>query len=490
MLVDDTGDGATFGEYRSRARRRAHELVERGVDPASTVCWQLPNTVEAMVWFGALSILGTRQAPIPIVGRVSEIAGVLRLARPHVMVTASRWRGLDHDQLAAEAARSVKHDVVLIDGTAPLKGTSWDLASPRKSRARYLYATSGSTGAAKLAQHSDASLLAWVRNQSHVQGIEPDDVVAYPVSLTHIAGAHAVGQALVRGNSALLLNGYEPGRTTAAMRRAGTTIVMGVPSIYSALVAEQRSAPASGLLPRLRYCCSGAAPKPPNLHADVRAALGGRGLVTSYGMTEAGAICVGSPDSTDEQLEDTVGRPAPGLTLRVVGPDGRDLDVGGVGELRVRGMGVFTGYSDSTSDGEAFDEEGFLRTGDLGAVRPDGYVQIRGRLKDVIIRKGENIVPSEVVAALHAIPAVRDAVVLGLPDPVTGERVCAVVAIAPGAALNLAGVAAACRARGLMAQKIPELLFLVDEMPRTATGKTDLLQLRAELNRAGLAPNV
>jgi non-ribosomal peptide synthetase component E (peptide arylation enzyme) len=152
------------------------------------------------------------------------------------------------------------------------------------------------------------------------------------------------------------------------------------------------------------------------------------------------------------------------------------------GELRVRGPQCFAGYVDTTLDAEAFDADGFFRTGDLGVIDADGFVRVTGRLKDIIIRNAENISAVEVEDALFEHPAIEDVAVVGVPDPRTGERCCAVVVLAdPEVQLSLADIAAHCRARGLANQKIPEQLEIVTELPRNPMGKVLKHELRGWL---------
>jgi acyl-CoA synthetase (AMP-forming)/AMP-acid ligase II len=214
------------------------------------------------------------------------------------------------------------------------------------------------------------------------------------------------------------------------------------------------------VLPSLRSLAGGGAPKPPELFWQVRRELG-IPILHGYGMTECPMIASGSPSDTDEQLANTDGRPVAGCELRVVG-----------GEIRVRGPMLCRGYTDAELTAEAFDADGFFATGDLGHLRPDGHVVLTGRKKELIIRKGENIGPREIEDLLQTHPSVGAVAVIGLPDPERGERVCAVVETRPGAApLDFAALQAHCRKAGLMAQKIPEQLEVVDALPRNATLK-------------------
>ena len=225
----------------------------------------------------------------------------------------------------------------------------------------------------------------------------------------------------------------------------------------------------------------GGAAKPPEVHYEVRDEIGGRGVVHGYGMTEVPMIANGSPHDTDEQLANTDGKPVEGADVRIVTLDGRPAGPDEEGEVRVKGPMVFHGYTDPALDAEAFDEDGYFRTGDLGRLRADGHLNLTGRLKDVIVRKGENISAKEIEDLLYTHPEVVEVAVIGLPDPERGERVCAVVQLAEGSGgLELADVVSFCRQAGLMTQKIPEQLELRTDWPRAGTGKIVKKSLRDE----------
>jgi non-ribosomal peptide synthetase component E (peptide arylation enzyme) len=202
-----------------------------------------------------------------------------------------------------------------------------------------------------------------------------------------------------------------------------------------------------------------------------------------YGMTEVPMITQGAVGDDDEQLVATEGAPVAGAEIRIAGPAGDPLPAGEDGEVLVRGPMVCKGYDDEALTAAAFDGDGFFRTGDLGHLRPDGHLVLTGRLKDVIIRKGENVSAREVEELLYAHPQVGDVAVIGLPDPERGERVCAVVEPAPGAApLRLQDMTGYLREAGLMVQKIPEQLEVVEALPRAETLRKVLkYKLREEL---------
>ena len=209
--------------------------------------------------------------------------------------------------------------------------------------------------------------------------------------------------------------------------------------------------------------------------------MGGRGVCHGYGMTEVPMIVQNGPDASDEQLANTDGPPIFGIQIRLVKPDGTEAGVDEEGEVRLKGPMVFKGYTDPALNADAFDEDGWFKTGDLGKMRADGHLSLTGRLKDIIIRKGENVSAKEVEDLLYKHPAVAEVAVIGLPDRERGERVCAVVQATAGEAPTLPDIVEFCKAEGLMMQKIPEQLAVVDEFPRGGTGKVNKRALQEQL---------
>jgi non-ribosomal peptide synthetase component E (peptide arylation enzyme) len=256
-------------------------------------------------------------------------------------------------------------------------------------------------------------------------------------------------------------------------------------AFHQAYLAAQRERGGGPIFPRARAYPGGGAPKPPQLHHDVKRELGGVGIVSGWGMTECPIVAMNSVRDPDEKLAATEGRATRGVEIVVVRADGTRAGPGETGELRVRGPQLCRGYLDARLDAEAFDEAGLFRSGDLGFVDPDGYVVITGRQKDVIIRKGENISAKEVEDLLYPHPKVSDVAVIGIPDPELGERCCAVVACRdPADPLRFEEMVAFLTRQGLTRQKLPERLELVDAVPRNPTGKI----LKDELRRRFARP--
>ncbi|HET6811838.1 MAG TPA: AMP-binding protein [Acidimicrobiales bacterium] len=491
MLVDEQDRELTFGQLRDDALRVAAGLVGLGVGPGSPVSWQLPTRIDTVVVCAALCRIGAVQNPVIHLYRERELGFAMAQTGATHLVVPGVWRGTDYAALAerAGAERGVSPQLVVLDqGLPEADPAALDaVAVPAADDSiRWIYYTSGTTSDPKGVCHTDGTLMAGGWGMVAALGLTAEDVgtVAFPIA--HIGGADMLVGLLMTGGSAVMVEAFNPPESLALFRRHDVTMFGGGPAFYLACLNEQRKDPGSPVLPRLRIMSGGGAPKPPELHYEVMREIGGRGVVHGYGMTESPMIASGTPDDTDDQLANTEGRPVEGAEIRVVRTDGSEAAPGQEGEVRVRGPMVFKRYTDPELTGAAFDEKGFFRTGDLGRLRPDGHLTLTGRLKDVIIRKGENISAREIEDLLYEHPKVLDVAVIGLPDPERGERVCAVVQANPGEApLEFTEMVGFLKEAGLMIQKIPEQLMIRDEMPRNSTGKIVKNTLREEYASTG-----
>jgi acyl-CoA synthetase (AMP-forming)/AMP-acid ligase II len=221
------------------------------------------------------------------------------------------------------------------------------------------------------------------------------------------------------------------------------------------------------------------------LHHALKEAFGA-GVVSGYGMTEAPILTMNHRDAPDDVLATTEGPAVAGTSLRIVTVEGKVAGAGEEGEVRAKGPQVTLGYVDPALDADAFDDEGWFRTGDLGTLDAEGNLTITGRLKDVIIRKGENISAKEVEDLLFTHPAVADVAVIGLPDAESGERACAVVVPAPDAEpITFDEMTRHLLDAGLITRKLPEQLEVVDALPRNPSGKIVKFELQERFSPAG-----
>ena len=479
MLFDATGRTVTFGEFRNLAESTAAGLLDLGIDSSTTVSWQLPTSVEAIVLSMALSRLGVVQNPIIHLYKEREVGFALSQTGSAFFFVPGTWNGIDFIEIAENAKRQFDASATIIDLSTGLPSGDPSTLPPAPAGTRagedpikWIYYTSGSTAEPKGVQHTDQTLIAGGWGLAKALAMSPSDVGSIAFPFSHIAGPDYLVTMLSLGFPAVLLESFNPVAALEVFNRFGATMVGGSTAFYVAYLTEQRKDPSTPILPTLRLMSGGGAAKPPNLHAEVRDEIGGRGIVHGYGMTEVPMIANGSPNDTDEQLANTDGAPVEGAEIRIVTLDGAPALPGEEGEIRVKGPMVFRGYTNSELNHDAFDAEGWFRTGDLGIMRQDGHLSLTGRLKDVIVRKGENISAKEIEDLLSAHRKVAEVAVIGLPDAVRGEMVCAVVLPDPSSdSLTFDELVTFCKEAGLMTQKIPERLEIVEEMPRAGTGK-------------------
>jgi len=479
LAHEDTGKELTFAGYRDACLRAAAGLhLEHGIGAGTSVSWELPTWNESLVLVGALARLGARQNPLIPIYRHREVGFITRQSEAALLIVPTVYRGFDFQAMAEElAADRDGLDVLVVDRDLPdgdpaaLPAVEPPPATAAAAPVRWLFYTSGTTADPKGAPHTDLTVAASALAMAECLDIGPDDVSALVFPFTHIGGIGWLIASLLTGCTLLTTEAFDPSATPAFLAANGVTLAGSGTPFHMAYLAAQRATPGTPLFPAVRSYPGGGAPKPPQLHRDLKAELGGVGIVSGYGLTEAPIVVMASTGDPDDKLADTEGRATPGVSIKVVALDGTVVGPGHEGELRLKGPQVISGYLDPALDAEAFDEDGWFRSGDLGVVDAEGYVTITGRLKDVIIRHGENISAKEVEDLLYSHPAVADVAVIGLPDAKTGERACAVVAVAEGQALDFAAMGAFLREKGLRTNAIPEQLELVDAVPRNPAGK-------------------
>jgi cyclohexanecarboxylate-CoA ligase len=472
MLIDPAGRRVTFDQLVTLAESTAAGLFAQGIGPGTLVTWQLPTRIDSVVVSMALARLGAVQNPVLHLYREREVGAVLRASRPQFVLVPGVWRDRDFGAMAKTLAADLPEPPVVIElgDSLPTGDTATLPAPPTDGREmRWVYYTSGTTSEPKGARHSDQTLMAGGRGLAAALDMSPDDIgsIAFPYS--HIAGPDYLLMMLSAGFGAVLIEAFVPADAVASYRELGVTMCGGSTAFYQMFLAEQRKSPDAKVIPTLRIMSGGGAAKPAELFYDVEREMGVR-LVHGYGMTEIPMIAMGSPHDTDEQLANTEGRPVIGADVRIVKDDGSVAGPDEEGEVRVKGPVVTLGYTDQAANDAAFDPDGWFRTGDLGVLHADGHLRLTGRLKDVIIRKGENISARELEEVLFVHPKVGDVAVIGIPDAERGELVCAVVEPpTDGQAITFEEMVAVCEAAGLMRQKIPERLEIVDKLPRNET---------------------
>jgi cyclohexanecarboxylate-CoA ligase len=485
IAVDEEGRTLTGREFRDAAERAAAGLLALGVGPDVPVSWMLPTWLESAVLVAALARLGAVQNPmLPILGP-REMRFILGQTGARLVIVPSEWRGRAYGDEAREiAADQPGLEVLIADRQLPEGDPSTLPPPPAPTTAedapvRWIFYTSGTTADPKGARHTDQTVKACSVGMIQQLEIADSDRAAMVFPFTHIGGISWLFAMLITGCVCVFVEAFVPKTTIPVLQRERITLAGAGTPFHMAYLAAQREQPDTPLFPEVRAYPGGGAPKPPQLHYEVKAELGGAGIVSGYGLTETPILTNNSVRDTDEQLAETEGSPTPGVELRVVTLDGRVVGVDEEGEIRAKGPQVFRGYLDSSLDADAFDEDGWFRTGDLGRIDRDGHVRITGRVKDIIIRHGENISAKELEDLLFTHPKIADVAVIGLPDPKTGERACAV--IVPTNAdepPTLQELFEFLTSQGLAKQKVPEQLEIVDVLPRNPAGKVLKHELR------------
>jgi acyl-CoA synthetase (AMP-forming)/AMP-acid ligase II len=487
LLADEYGRSLTAREFHDAACATAAAFAGRGIGAGTVVSWQLPTTLEATVVMAALARLGAAQNPIIPILREHEVGFITAQLSSEFLVVPEFWHGFDYGGLARALSTDRGFEVITVDlATPPAAG---EIRLPRAgtdalgappgptSDTRWIYYSSGTTASPKGIRHTDASVMAPAAGLVDKIGITSSDVdpVAFPIA--HIGGAVMLAAALLTGMRLALFEVFDPATTPLSIAAHNPTFLGMATPFFLAFLEAQRAHGAQPLFPFVRGGLAGGAPITAELGHQVRETFGLPGIANAWGLTEFPVATSPSLTAAPEVLDHTVGTPGSGVSVRVV--DGKmELPAGHEGELRLNGPQCFLGYADPTLDADAFDADGWLRTGDLGMIDANGNVRVTGRIKDAIIRNAENVSALEVENALATHPAVADVAVIGVPDPRTGERVCAVVVPTSGDGVSLESLVQHCRSNGLSRYKHPERLVIVGALPRNQFGKVIKKDLR------------
>jgi cyclohexanecarboxylate-CoA ligase len=484
----------TFTDLDRLSARLAHHLRALGITSGDTVAYQLPNWWETVVVFLATARLGAIANPLLPIFRERELGFILAQAQPKIVFVPGRFRGMDYRDLIAGVRSHVDalaHVVVVRDeareGMTTLAHALADdrgrtaLPPPAidpSSLALLMY-TSGTTADPKGVLHSHRSLSAEIDSLGRVHQLTPADVTLMPSPLTHISGLiHATLAPALLGSAAVLMERWEASAAIQLIEAERVTYMVGAPTFVQDLIdAQQRH---QRDLSSFRLFSCGGADVSANLMRRARSVLG---CVAKrvYGSTEFPTITTTDAGDADTMGIETEGRVIAPSELRIVDDAGAACPTGIAGEVQARGPECCVGYRDAMLNRDAFTTDGWFRTGDLGVVDDAGYLRITGRLKEIVIRKGEKLSVREIEEAIARHPAVAEVAVLAVADTATGERACAVVVLRPGHRINLEELSAFLDHHGLARQKHPEQLIVRADLPRTDSGKIHRAALKAAL---------
>ncbi len=493
----ESGGGETtrlsYAELARRADRIALGLVALGVEPGDVVSFQLPNRWQFTALHLACVRIGAVSNPLMPIFRQRELRFMLNLAESKVLVVPRSYRDFDYPGLMADILGDVpsiaRGFVVGGAGEESFEGhfleRPWEDEIPpeRSFRERrpgpnevtLLLYTSGTTGEPKGVMHTANTLFGNALAFIERVGLGADDVTLMASPLAHLTGfLYGMAIPIVLGGRSVLQDLWAPEVAARIIAEERVTFTMASTPFLSDLT--ETPALEHHDVGSLHTFLTAGAPIPRVLVQRASERLGAL-VISCWGMTENGAATTTRRDDPPDKVFGTDGKALEGLEVRVVGSDGEALALGREGRLQARGMSNFVGYLKRPGL-FATDAEGWFETGDLATMDADGYIRITGRAKDVIIRGGENIPVVEVEQLLHRHPAIQDVAVVAMPDPRLGERGCAFATLKPGQDFSFAEMAGFLEEHQMAKTYWPEQLEIIDEMPRSPSGKIQKFRLR------------
>ena len=482
----------TYRELGNLVDRAASSLSRLGVAPRDVVTVQLPNWWEFVVTALACSKIGAVFNPVMPILRERELLYVLNFCESKVFIVPKTYRGFDYAAMAQGMRGELHHlkHLIVVDGDgdagferailsaepggkpAISPGTSPALGPDDMAVVMF---TSGTTGEPKGVIHTSNSLVGCTKALAQRFGLHDNEVLLVASPVAHMTGyAAVVLQSIHLGGTMVLQDVWEPRHGVSLMVREGVTYTAASTPFLNDIcdvVAGGAPRPAS-----LRsFLCAGATIPPVLIERAAREV--GIHACSLWGMTESLASTLTEPSRAAEKSPTTDGRPLEGMEVRIVDFEGKPVPTGQSGRLLVRGCQMFSGYY-KRPDLETFDTQGWFDSGDLAYMDDEGYIRISGRVKDVLIRGGENVPVVEIENLLYKHPAVAAVAVVGYPDARLGERGCAFIVAKPGNTIDLAAMQAYLAECKMAKQFWPERVELVADLPRTASGKIQKFKLK------------
>ena len=483
----------TYREFADRVDALARGLLGAGLHAGDRLGLWSPNYAEWTLVQYATAEIGVILVNINPAYRTHELAYALQQSGCRMLIAAPTFKTSDYRAMVAEVAP----DCEKLESVVFLWDREWDAlaggndtvtdADMDERRAHLdchdpinIQYTSGTTGFPKGATLSHRNILNNGRFVTELQGITADDRLCIPVPFYHCFGMVMGNLGSTAHGATMVIPGdaFDPTDVLETVQAERCTALYGVPTMFIAELAHERFDEFD--LSSLRTGVMAGSPCPIEVMKACIDKMNMTDVTICYGMTETSPVSTQTlPDDSLEHRTATVGKVHPHVEIRIADPDtGLTLDRGEPGEFCTRGYSVMTGYwNDADRTAAAIDADGWMHTGDLGVMADDGYVNIVGRIKDMVIRGGENIYPRELEEFLYAHPDIEDVQVIGVPDEKYGEELMACVRRRPGAELDEDAVRDYCRGK-IAHYKIPRYVSFVDEFPMTVTGKVRKVEMR------------
>jgi len=483
---DGTSVRLTWRELAQAVAAVTRGLAACGIGRGDVVSFQLPNWWQFAAVHLACVRLGAASNPLMPIFRYKELSFMVAHAESKVLIAPARFRGFDHGALALrlkDEIASVQH--VFLVGGAGERSFEGALLAGMKDAAtgagaalqpdditQLLY-TSGTTGEPKGAMHTSNTLIGSTLTFMQRMQIGAGDVIFMPSPLAHQIGfEYGLMVSVLAGAPLVLMDLWNPERAVQLMEEHRVTYMFAATPFLAALASypgiEARS------LDAFRLFVASGAPIPPVLVRAAQEKLKAA-IVAGWGMTECGILT--TTNLSGHKVHESDGYPLPGEEVRIVDEAGNEALREQEGTLKIRGAGLFVGYLKRPQLYDV-DAEGWFDTGDIARMDLEGYIRICGRKKDIIIRGGENIPVVQVESTIYKMPQVAEAAIVAMPDERLGERACAFVVVRTGTRLAMKDMRAFLEQQGVAKQFWPERLEILEQMPRTPTGKIQKFVLR------------
>jgi acyl-CoA synthetase (AMP-forming)/AMP-acid ligase II len=477
LIAPETGRTLTYGQLKRDSEELGRYLAGQGLVKGDKVALMLHNSYQAARLFIGVMYAGYTVTPLNLLAQPAQITYVLEHSDAKLVFTSA-----DRASQLAEAIDKIKNKIkyLIIDSDATSifsEATGGALPDVGEEDDALLMYTSGTTGKPKGCVLSHRSVIAGGEYTSAAHGLTKNDRVLCAMPLYHINGQIVTAVApLVHGGSVIMPRRFSATHYWDLVAKYRCTWINVVPTIIAYLLNGPDPRQQGLEVGQVKFCRSASAPLPPDLHRAFEKNFG-IGIIETFGMTETNAPCFTNPLDPAKRK---IGSPGPafGNQAKIIDPaTGKTLPPGDAGEIMVRGDNVMKGYyKDPESTAKTLEPDGWMHTGDVGYLDADGFLFVTGRIKEIIIKGGENIAPREIDEALLKHPAVLEAAAVGIPDANYGQEIMACVVLKPGLHCTVEELSAFAQ-RELGKYKAPKVIRLVSELPKGPSGKVQRLKL-------------
>lgn len=499
VAIIDRDHRLSFSEIERLSNNLASSLRDLGISKGEVVSFELPSWYHSVIVNLALTKIGAVVNPIIPIYKEREVTFILKQAESVAMIIPDNFRGYDYVEMLEKIRPNLpdlRHIIVLGtnvgDGMISLEElmerniSSAPIETIDPNSVKLLLYTSGTTSDPKGVQHTHNTLICELLNFISFYKLNEEDVLFLPSPVTHITGyLYALELPFILGCKVVLMDKWNPDRALELIKQERCTFATGATPFLQGIINSPMIKNCD--LNSLTFVCGGASITP----ELIRKSLDELGLraMRAYGLSEAPSVSLGIRSDGDlEKAMNTDGLVF-GNEVMIVDFDNNPLPFGEQGEIVLKGPEVFVGYRDPSLNEESFDQNGWFHTEDLGRLTPDGYLEITGRKKDIIIRGGENLSAKEIEDFLYKHPSIEVAAVVAMPDTKMGEKACAYIKLRKGTHLTFKAMTDFLLQHNLAKQKLPERLETIDEFPMTASGKIRKNELRKKIaKKLGLPP--